>query len=405
MGDESPDFELSVKRDIRLGITRLINEKQEWIAGKSIGLITNHTGVNECLQHTINLLADVPGTKLTAIFTPEHGLWGAVQDGIAISSGRIGTVNVFSLYGETKPAEQLEEIDVLVYDMQDVGARCYTYLTTLLRAMEAAGGSGKEFIVTDRPNPIGCMVVEGRVLGTPHRKFESFIGVHAIPMRYALTIGELAQLLKVERQLPVSLKIAWMHGYTRELWYDETGLVWVPPSPNMPTLTTATVYPGMCLFEGTNLSEGRGTTTPFEVVGAPWCNEEKWVQGLEACGLPGVLFRPTVFTPAPVTETTKHANQTCHGVAVHITDRENFRPIETAICMLVTLLRENTPHFAFLSTHFDNLAGTDWLRLALLEGVDVDSILEHWREGVTAWAASTSEYQYYPGAVRHETVL
>ncbi len=394
-------------QNIRLGITQLLNQKQDWIAGKSIGLITNHTGVDERLKHTITLLAEIPGTQLNSIFTPEHGLWGAAQDGIAVTSGSMGNVKVFSLYGETtRPTpKQLEDIDVFVYDMQDVGARCYTYLATLLNTMKAASDYDIEFIVADRPNPIGCTNVEGRVLGHPNRKFESFIGVHPIPMRYALTIGELAQLFKAERQLSVSLKVAWMDGYTREMWYDETGLVWVPPSPNMPTLTTATLYPGMCLFEGTNMSEGRGTTTPFEIVGAPWCDAEKWGRRLKRCRLPGVLFRPVVFKPAPVTKTTKHANQTCQGVAVHITDRDNFRPIETVICMLATLPHHNTAHFAFLPTHFDNLAGTDSLRLALLEEVEVDKILAQWRDGVPAWAASISQYHYYYDTVKHETVL
>ncbi len=392
---------------VELGLTVLLTEKRDWIRGKSIGLITNHTGVDASLQSNYRLLADAPDCQLSAIFTPEHGLWGAAQDGTPIASSATEFAKVFSLYtsstqsaitqqswdiAHSPSANQLEGIDVLVYDMQDVGARYYTYISTLLYAMEAAGDCGIEVIVADRPNPIGCTAVEGQVLA---RGFESFVGVHALPVRYALTIGELAQLLTSERGLPVSLKVAWMRGYARDKWYDETGLQWVPPSPNMPTLTTATLYPGMCLFEGTNMSEGRGTTKPFEYIGAPWCDGERWAQAMNAHRLPGVRFRPVVFTPARLADSTKHANQTCRGVAIHITDRERFRPIETAIHMLAFLIREYKAHFAFLPAHFDKLAGSDWLRNALLADKPYDTIKQRWEEGLQAWYESTTQYRYY----------
>jgi len=384
-----------IAKMVELGLTVLLTEKRDWIRGKSIGLITNHTGVDASLQSNYRLLAEAPDCQLSAIFSPEHGLWGAAQDGTPIASSTTEFAKVFSLYGSsTRPhAAQLEGIDLLVYDMQDVGARYYTYISTLLYAMEAAGACGVEFIVADRPNPIGCTAVEGQVLA---RGFESFVGVHALPVRYALTIGELAQLLISERRLPVSLKVAWMRGYARNKWYDETGLQWVPPSPNMPTLTTATLYPGMCLFEGTNMSEGRGTTKPFEYIGAPWCDGERWAQALNARRLPGVRFRPVVFMPAhPPSSATKHANKTCRGVAIHITDREHFRPIDTAIHMLAGILREYRTHFAFLPTHFDRLAGSDWLRNALLADRPLATIHARWEEGLQAWYESTTQYQFY----------
>ena len=343
-----------------LGLTVLLTEKRHWIRGKSIGLITNHTGVDATLQSNYRLFAEASDCQLSAIFSPEHGLWGAVQDGIAVNSidnsdenllqARLENVPVFSLYGQSmRPtADQLEGIDLLVYDMQDVGVRYYTYISTLLHAMEAASDHGVEFIVADRPNPITCTAVEGAVLTN---RFESFVGIHTIPIRYGLTIGELAMLLKAERVPSCQLKVAWMHGYERWMWYDNTGLQWVPPSPNMPTLTTAMLYPGLCLFEGTNMSEGRGTTNPFEYIGAPWCDGERWAGSLNSLRLPGVLFRPVVFTPAPVNESTKHARQTCGGVAIHVTDREHFRPIETAIHMLSILTSEYSDHFAFLTAH------------------------------------------------------
>ena len=379
---------------VELGLTVLLTEKRDWIRDKSIGLITNSTGVDASLQSNYRLLVDAPDCQLSAIFSPEHGLWGAAQDGTPIASSATDFAKVFSLYGDTtRPtAAQLKGIDLLVYDMQDVGARYYTYISTLLYAMEAAGECGVEVIVADRPNPIACTSVEGQVLACG---FESFVGVHAIPVRYALTIGELAQLLKSERGLPVSLKVAWMRGYARHKWYDETGLQWVPPSPNMPTLTTATLYPGMCLFEGTNMSEGRGTTKPFEYIGAPWCDGERWAQALNARRLPGVRFRPVVFTPAPVAESTKYANETCRGVAIHIIDRERFCPIQTVIHMVAFLTHEYREHFAFLPVHFDRLAGSDWLRNALLDDKPLDTIQARWAEGLQAWYEGTAQYRVY----------
>ena len=384
---------------IELGLSVLIREKSDWIRGKSIGLITNHTGVDATLRSNYRLFTEAPACQLSAIFSPEHGLWGAVQDGITINSVDTPDENplsvpIFSLYGQSmRPtANQLEGIDLLVYDMQDVGARYYTYISTLLHAMEAASDCGIEFIVTDRPNPITCTAVEGPVL---ENGSESFVGIHTIPVRYGLTIGELAMLLKAERVPSCQLKVAWMHGYKRDIWYDETGLQWVPPSPNMPTLTTATLYPGLCLFEGTNMSEGRGTTKPFEYIGAPWCNGERWAELLNNCQLSGVRFRPVVFTPAPVAKTTKHAKQTCHGVAIHITDRERFRPIETALQMLSMLTAEYRDDFEFLPAHFDRLAGSTWLRDALSEGKSVDSMQARWVQELQTWHDNTTQYHAY----------
>lgn len=387
---------------VELGLSVLCTEKRDWIHGKSIGLITNHTGVDATLQNNYRLFAEVPECRLSAIFTSEHGLWGAAQDGIAIKDKNPNGIDaknsinvpVLSLYGQSmRPtANQLEGIDVLVYDMQDVGARYYTYISTMLYAMEAAADCGIAFIVADRPNPIACSAVEGPVLESGS---ESFVGIHQIPIRYGLTIGELASLLKAERVPSCQLKVVWMRGYKRAMGFDDTGLPWVPPSPNMPTLTTATLYPGLCLFEGTNMSEGRGTTKPFEYIGAPWCNGEKWAGHLNDCGLPGVRFRSVVFTPAPVSETTKYAKQTCQGVAIHITDRERFRPIETAVQMLSTLTTEYSAHFAFKASHFDRLAGNAWLREALSKGNSVDAIQEQWMPELQKWQDRTARYHVY----------
>ena len=387
-----------------LGLNALLREKSDWIRGKSIGLITNHTGVDATLRSNYRLFAEAPECQLSAIFSPEHGLWGAVQDGVAINSIDTSDENpvnvpVFSLYGQSmRPTvKQLEGIDLLVYDMQDVGARYYTYISTLLHAMEAASDCGVEFIVADRPNPITGTAVEGPVLASGS---ESFVGIHTIPVRYGLTIGELAMLLKAERVPSCQLQVAWMRGYKRGMWYDETGLPWVPPSPNMPTLTTAVLYPGLCLFEGTNMSEGRGTTKPFEYIGAPWCDGERWAELLNNSQLLGVRFRPVVFTPACRGEVTsplhtKHAKQTCGGVAIHITDRAQFRPIETALQMLSILITEYRDEFEFLPTHFDRLVGNAWLRDALSNGTSVDSIQARWIQELQTWHDNATQYHAY----------
>ena len=384
---------------IELGLSVLLSEKNDWIRGKSIGLITNHTGVDAALRSNYRLFAEASDCQLSAIFSPEHGLWGAVQDGIAVKSAdtpdsNLLSVPIFSLYGQSmRPtSEQLEGIDLLIYDMQDVGARYYTYISTMLYGMEAADDCGIAFIVADRPNPIACNTIEGPVLESGS---ESFVGIHKIPMRYGLTIGELAMLLKAERVPSCQLKVAWMPGYKREMWFDDTGLQWVPPSPNMPTLTTATLYPGMCLFEGTNMSEGRGTTKPFEYIGAPWCDGERWAELLNNRQLPGVRFRPVVFTPAPVAETTKHAKQACGGVAIHITDRKRFRPIEIGLQMLSVLTTEYSDHFAFLPSHFDRLAGNSWLRDALLNAESVDAIQARWMPELQTWRDKATQYHAY----------
>lgn len=392
------------QQKIELGLDVLLREKGDWIRGKSIGLITNHTGVDANLRSNYRLFMESSECRLSAIFSPEHGLWGAVQDGIAVDSLEVSNedppqahsarVPVYSLYGQsTRPtASQLEGIDLLVYDIQDVGARYYTYISTMLHAMEAAGDHGIEFIVADRPNPITCSAVEGPILESG---CESFVGIHTVPIRYGLTIGELALLLKAECVPSCRLKVAWMSGYEREMWFDDTGLQWVPPSPNMPTLTTAILYPGLCLFEGTNMSEGRGTTKPFEYIGAPWCNGERWAETLNALNLSGVLFRPIVFTPAPAAENTKHAKEVCGGVAIHITDREGFSPIETVTHMLSTLSTEHKDHFAFRPTHFDRLIGNSWLRDALINEESADTIRAQWTEELQVWCENTTQYRIY----------
>ena len=388
---------------IKLGITHLLTEKQEWLDGKSIGLITNHTGVDENLRHSIELLTEF---NLVALFSPEHGLWGAAQDGVKIADStyhqnqektntEAQTLQVYSLYGTTPLAltEAFQTLDVLIYDIQGVGARYYTYLGTLLEAMKAlewSMESGKcvECIVADRPNPIGGTRIEGPMLESD---YTSLVGPYPVPVRYGMTIGEVARLFHAEQGFNFPLKVARLQGWHRKMWYNGTGLQWVPPSPNMPTLETATLYPGTCLFEGMNVSEGRGTTKPFEYIGAPWIDKETWATRLNEREFSGVLFRPIVFTP----QFSKYKGEVCHGVAIHITDPKQVAPIEVAVWMLRILIDEHCSEFEFRETHFDRLAGSSTLRDTLLMGTPCDEIIESWSIDIKQFRVRREPYLLY----------
>ncbi len=388
---------------IKLGITHLLTEKRDWLNNKSIGLITNHTGVDENLTHTIELLKEF---NLVALFSPEHGLWGAAQDGVQIANTKYlqnqkktntetQTLQVYSLYGTNTVLwnKVLQNLDVVIYDIQDVGTRYYTYLGTLLevmKALESVMESGKcvEYVVADRPNPIGGIHIEGPTL---EAAYTSLVGPYPIPVRYGLTIGEAAQMFHTEQGFRFPLKIAQMENWCREMWSDETGLHWVPPSPNMPTLDTATLYPGTCLFEGTNVSEGRGTTKPFEYVGAPWIDKETWITGLNAYIFPGVLFRPIVFTP----QFSKYSGETCHGIAIHITERKQVKPTEIAVLMLQLLIDKHPNDFEFREAHFDRLAGCSTLRETLLAGTPCEKIIESWSSDLAQFRERRQPYLLY----------
>ncbi len=393
---------------ITLGITRLLTEYQEWIDGKSIGLLTNHTGVDENFKHTIERLV---GFNLVALFSPEHGLWGAAQDGVKITDSKFRqnqdetekhTLQIYSLYGSTPLdwTEILKDVDVIIYDIQDVGVRYYTYLGTLFETMKALeikqraiesgryNKRGVECIVADRPNPIGGIHIEGPML---EPSYTSLVGPYPIPVRYGLTIGEVAKLYHAEQGFTFPLKIAQMVDWNRDMWFDETGLPWVPPSPNMPTLETAILYPGTCLFEGSNLSEGRGTTKPFEHIGAPWIDNQRWLTRLNEKQFPGILFRPIVFTP----QFSKYEGEVCHGVAIHITDKKQVNPIELTVWMLSTLRDEFPNDFKLWEAHFDRLAGSDTLRNAIFVGTPVEIITEEWSAGIKEFRERREPYLLY----------
>lgn len=381
-----------------VGLSLLFREWLTLVAGRSIGLITNQTGVDSRFRSNLALFADHPQVDLVALFSPEHGISGSAQAGIQIASaiGSGGHIPVYSLYGKTRQPtpEMLVGIDVLVYDVQDVGSRFYTYISTLLRSMGAAAANDVDFIVLDRPNPIRGDRVEGNQL---RPAFRSFVGDAVLTIRHGLTVGELAQFCKpqLDAARGVRLHVVPMRGWRREMWYDETGLPWVPPSPNMPTVETATLYPGMCLIEGTNLSEGRGTTKPFEWVGAPWIDSERWADTLNTLELPGVHFRPIHFIPT----FSKYADQVCHGVQVHVTDRDRFKLVDAGLHLIATAQRDYSDRFEFLEDRgqyfFDLLAGTDTLRLRLMACESVSAIVESWQAEVEEFVECCKPYLLY----------
>jgi len=383
---------------VETGLARLVAEGGALLAGRRAGLVTHPAAVLPDLSSSLDALLEA-GVRLTALFGPEHGFDGSVADGEAVGDAhdhRTG-LPVFSLYGANREptAGMLAGVDVLVFDVQDVGVRFYTFISTLYHVLAAAGRYGRSVIVLDRPNPIGGVTVEGPLLAPG---LESFVGIAPIPIRHGMTVAELARYFNTEYRLGADLEVVGMVGWRRATWFDATGLPWVPLSPGMPHLATATVYPGMCFIEGTNLSEGRGTTTPFEVVGAPWLDGHALAQALNRLALPGVRFRPTYFVPSA----SKHAGVTCGGIQVHVTDRLAFRPVETGLHVVAACRGQAPDRFEFLASsweglppHFDLLTGDAALREGLLAGASVAGLVAGWSTVAAAFLEARQPYLCY----------
>jgi uncharacterized protein YbbC (DUF1343 family) len=381
---------------VRTGLEVLLAEGLPEIAGRRCGLITNPTGVDRHLRSGADLLRASDRLDLVALFGPEHGVRGDAQAGAPVAGGldaRTG-LPVHSLYGNTRrpTPEMLDGLEALLFDLQDIGVRYATYASTLVHAQTAAAAAGIPVVVLDRPNPLSGLAVEGDLLDPA---FASFVGTHPIPVRHGLTLGELAGLVAAERGWPAPLVVP-MRGWRRARWFDETGLPWVQPSPNLPTLGSVTLYPGTCLVEGTNLSEGRGTTRPFEYVGAPWLDPFRLAEELGGRGLPGVAFRPASFTPM----FSKHAGETCGGVQVHVTDRDALRPVELGLHLLHAVRRLDGGAFAWLEgkggpPFVDLLLGGDGPRRALEAGAEVAEITVDWPDRVAAFAERRRPFLRY----------
>ena len=369
---------------VRLGSERLL--ESDSLKHQRIGVVSNPASVDAGFRHIVRALAVEPDVTLAAIFGPQHGYRADVQDDMietAHSHDPTRRVPVYSLYSETREptAEMLTGLDVLVIDLQDVGSRIYTFIYTMANCLRAGKKHGVPVIVTDRPNPIGGERIDGPMLV---KGFESFVGQFPIPLRHGMTIGELSQFFNDACGIGADLTVVSMENWRRPMHFDETGLQWVMPSPNVPTLDTAIVYPGAVLFEGTNISEGRGTTRPFELIGAPWVDAEALAERLATYSLPGVHFRPAVFEPT----FQKHAKRACGGCQIHVLDRALFRSVESAIAVLEEIRAQNPAKFEWRQPPyeyeheklpFDVLAGSGELRRQVDGGLSVEAISETWR--------------------------
>ncbi|HET8552830.1 MAG TPA: DUF1343 domain-containing protein [Gammaproteobacteria bacterium] len=376
----------------QLGIHVLLHDRLDLIQGKNIGLITNPTGVNVSLVSDVDLLAHTPNVHLVALFGPEHGIRGAHQAGAHVGTYRDPEtgVPVYSLYGKHRqPTPQmLKNVDVLIYDIQPVGTRFYTYLYTMADAMKAAAAAHIPFIVLDRPNPIGGIAVQGPVL---EPKYASFVGQYPIALRYGMTVGELAKLFNDTFHIGANLTVVKMRGWHRSMYYDDTPLQFVMPSPNMPTLKTALVYPGFGLVEGTNVSEGRGTTRPFELIGAPWINAKKLADTLNQKHLAGARFRPVHFTPT----FSKYQGKPCNGIQVHVLDRKAFNPVVAGLTAIETIRELYPKQFKFKKSHFDHLIGNDWVRQDIEHDVPVTKMQAHWQKRLEQFKKLRNHYLLY----------
>lgn len=376
-----------MKQKVRTGLDLFEKKWPGELTGARSGLLVHPASVNAKLEHATDLLQKSRKVELKAIFGPQHGILGETQDNMvewkSFRDSRTG-LPVYSLYSEKrKPkSSMLNDIDVLIIDMQDVGARYYTFIWTMELCMQACSELGISVVILDRPNPIGGKLTEGPVLDI---NYSSFVGLHPLPIRHGMTIGEIGNYLKNELYPSLDLHIIKMEGYKREMWFDETGLPWVQPSPNMPTLDTAAVYPGMCLLEGTNLSEGRGTTRPFEIFGAHFIDPETLIKRLERFKLPGVVFRETKFEPT----FQKHAGKLCGGAQIHVTNRNSFKPFKTGAAILKAVhdlypqkFKWNSPPYEYETKKMpiDILAGTDRFRKDIESGKSLAHMEKWWNE-------------------------
>ena len=387
---------------MKLGLEVLLESYVHLFDGARVGLIVNPASINPRFDHAADLFHKHERINLTALFGPQHGIRGETQDDMiewqTFRDKRTG-LPAYSLYGETrKPTDaMLADVDVLVFDVQDVGTRVYTFVYTMALAMEAARECGKRFIVLDRPNPINGIDIEGNI---HEPEFRSFVGMYPIPMRHAMTAGELARMFNSEFGIGCDLEVVKMEGWRRAMWFEDTGLPWVLPSPNIPTVDTAVVYPGSVMIEGTIVSEGRGTTKPFEIIGAPYIEPQALIERLAEDHLPGAIFRPMHFEPT----FHKFKGELCGGVQIHVTDRQSFKPVITgvAITNAIRNLYPNEfswkqPPYEYVDDKlpFDVINGTASLREMIESGATTREIEESWRAGLDQFVSRRASYLLY----------
>lgn len=386
----------------RLGVERLLNENIDLIRGQRVGLVCNQASILPDLRHVADVFAEQTAFELTTYFGPQHGIRGDVQDNMIetdhATDSRTG-LPIYSLYSETRePTEaMLENMDTVVFDMQDVGCRIYTFVYTMANCMRAAKRYGKRVVVCDRPNPINGVQIEGNVTETA---FTSFVGQFEIPTRHGMTCGELARMFNEHFGIGCDLEVVEMEAWDRNMWFEETGLPWVLPSPNIPTVDTCVVFPATVHIEGTELSEGRGTTKVFEMNGAPFIEPYRWAAALDEYDFPGVVFRPCHFQPT----FQKWANQTCGGVQIHVTDRNSFTPVIVGIAMVKTAYdlytdkfqwKQEAYEYVFDKNPFDVVSGTDKIRKQIESRESLDAIQADWQNELLVFKERREQFLLY----------
>lgn len=380
---------------VRPGVEVLLSDSLHLVSSRRVGLITNHTGIDSDGVATIDRLYDHPAVDLVALFAPEHGIRGAAEAGVEVSDETDGETGlpIHSLYGATlRPTpEMLEGVEVLAFDIQDIGARYYTYVSTMALGMEAAGEAGIPFVVLDRPNPLGG-AVQGNVLDPA---LASFVGRYPVPMRHGMTPGELANLFRDEFGISVDLHVVPVDGWTQSMLFDDTGLPWRPPSPNIPNLESALHYPGTCLFEGTNLSVGRGTDRAFQWIGAPWLDGPSLAERIDALDLPGVVVEAVRFTPVNPGDG-KFDGVEVSGIRLEVSDAGVYDPTVTAVAVLVEARRLAGDRWEWNETHFDRLAGTQSLRVGVEQGVPWEDLTSGWAEERDSFEQAAAGSRLYP---------
>ncbi|HKO61552.1 MAG TPA: DUF1343 domain-containing protein, partial [Pyrinomonadaceae bacterium] len=390
------------RRQIKLGLETLLEQPSRHVGSERVGLICNQASVDHGFRHAADLLSEHNEVNLRALFGPQHGIRGDVQDNMIETDHAVDPTTrlpIYSLYSETRePTEaMLNDVDVLVFDMQDVGCRIYTFAYTMANSMVAAKRFGKKVIVCDRPNPINGRDVAGNVLETEQA---SFVGLFPMPTRHGMTLGELAQLFNDKFGIACDLTVIPMEGWERDCWLDETDTPWVLPSPNIPTLDSATVFPGTVHFEGTQISEGRGTTRPFELIGAPYIDPEKYAERMNKLNLPGVYFRSCVFRPT----FQKHGGVSCGGVQIHVLDRRAFEPVSTGVAMVKVAyelypdqVRWKEPPYEYVYDRnpFDVIAGTSRIREVIESGGSVEDLWSWWTPNLDEFKKLRENYLLY----------
>jgi len=387
---------------VKTGLEKFIESPQLPLAGKRIGLLCNPASVDRSFRHARELLNERFPGQLTALFSPQHGFFAEKQDNMIESDDIIDPflkIPVFSLYGKTRipTKEMFDQIDILLVDLQDVGTRVYTFIYTISYCLEEASKSGKKVIILDRPNPIGGIVVEGNCLN-PH--FSSFVGRYSIPMRHGLTIGEISQLFNVQYKIGCELEVIEMEGWKRDMYFTNTGLPWIPPSPNLPTPFSAIVYPGQVIWEGTNVSEGRGTSQPFELFGAPFIDFKKILKTIGGNILPGVYLRPVSFEPT----SNKWSGEACRGFQIHITNINEYSPYLTSLKLLQAVIINNNNDFQWKQPPYeyeyenlpvDLIIGDQEIRKNIEDFIRIDEIADLWKDDLDDFAEISRRFHLY----------